>query len=185
MARPGRFGHVAAIVFAVAAAVSYALPALAAREIERAARVWDRDPAAALRGLDRARRLNPLTDRADLIAGALALETGDRRQARRSFQRALGRDDESWYAEAQLGVLDLGEGRRDAALARLERARRMNPLEPAITSALSAARQGMPAPPDVEQRLSRLAVPGPLGRRPVSCRPVLGLAAGCARSVGA
>jgi hypothetical protein len=81
-------------------------------------------------------------------------------------------------------VLDLREGRRNAALAHLASAQRMNPLEPAIASALSAARQGIPAPPDVEQRLSRLAVPGPLGRRPVSCRPVLGLAAACARRVG-
>jgi hypothetical protein len=81
-------------------------------------------------------------------------------------------------------VLDLSEGRRTAALARLGSAHRLNPLEPAIGRALSAARQGVPAPPDVEQRLSRLAVPGPLGRRPVSCRPVLGLAAACSRRVG-
>src|SRR3954463_14522015 len=73
--------------FAVVAAVSYALPALAAREIERAARRGARDPAEALTMLDRARHLNPLTDRADLVAGALALRSGDRAVARRSFQR--------------------------------------------------------------------------------------------------
>ena len=182
---PRRLARVVAIAVAVTATLSFALPALAAREIERAVRRWDADPAAALRGLDRARRLNPLSDRADLISGALALEAGDRRQARTSFRRAFGRDPQNWYPEVQLGLLDLGEGRRDAALARLSNARRMNPLEPAISSALRAAQRGMPAPPDVAQRLSRLAVPGPLGRRPVSCRPVLGLAAGCVRMVGA
>ena len=182
---PRRLARVVAIAVAVTATLSFALPALAAREIERAVRRWDADPAAALRGLDRARRLNPLSDRADLISGALALEAGNRRQARTSFRRAFGRDPQNWYPEVQLGLLDLGEGRRDAALARLSNARRMNPLEPAISSALRAAQRGMPAPPDVAQRLSRLAVPGPLGRRPVSCRPVLGLAAGCVRMVGA
>jgi O-antigen ligase len=182
---PRRLARVVAIAVAVTATLSFALPALAAREIERAVRRWDADPAAALRGLDRARRLNPLSDRADLISGALALEAGNRRQARSSFRRAFGRDPQNWYPEVQLGLLDLGEGRRDAALARLSNARRMNPLEPAIASALRAAQRGMPAPPDVAQRLSRLAVPGPLGRRPVSCRPVLGLAAGCVRMVGA
>jgi O-antigen ligase len=185
VARSGRLRRVVAIAVAVGAAVSYALPALAAREIERAVPRWDRDPAGALRGLDRARRLNPLSDRADVIAGTLALENGDRRQARRSFQRAVGRDGQNWYPRAQLGVLDLGEGRREDALGRLSRAHRMNPLEPAIARALTAARQGTLLPPDIDQQLARLAVPGPLGRRPVTCRPVLGLAAACARRVGA
>jgi tetratricopeptide (TPR) repeat protein len=183
--RPGRLGRLAALAVAAAAAASYALPALAAREIERAVRHFDADPAAALQGLERARRLNPLSDRADVIAGALALEAGDRRRARRSFQRALGRSGRNWYPEAELGVLDLREGRRDAALARLGRARRLNPLEPAIAAALVAARRGVPAPPDVARRLSLMTVQGPLGRRPVGCRPVLGLAAACVRRVGA
>jgi O-antigen ligase len=183
--RSGRLGRGLAVAVAVAAAVSYALPALAAREIERAVRRWDGDRAAALRGLERARRLNPLSDRADVIGGALALETGDRRRARRSFRRALDRDGQNWYPHVVLALLDLGDGRRTAALARLSHARRMNPLEPAIAGASSAARRGMRAPADVEERLFRLAVPGPVGRRPVSCRPVLGLAAACARRTGA
>jgi O-antigen ligase len=183
--RAGRLRRLAAVAVTVAAAVSYALPALAAREIERAVRRFDGDPAGALQGLDRARRLNPLSDRADVIGGALALETGDRRRARRSFQRALRRDRQNWYAEAQLGVLDVRDGRRSAALARLGRAHRMNPLEPAIARALSAATQGVPVPSDVDERLSLLTVPGPLGRRPAGCRPVLGLAAACVRRAGA
>jgi tetratricopeptide (TPR) repeat protein len=189
--RPREPVAVAALVCAVAwlahASIDWLweLPALAAREIERAVRRFEADPAAALQGLERARRLNPLSDRADIIAGALALETGDRRRARRSFRRALARDRRNWYPEVQLGVLDLSEGRRHAALAHLGRARRMNPLEPAIAGALSAARRGVPATLDVERRLSLLTVQAPLGRRPVSCRPVLGLAAACVRRVGA
>jgi O-antigen ligase len=180
-----RLGRAAAAAVAIVAAASYALPALAAHEIERAVLRVGTDPAAALRGLERARSLNPLSDRADVIGGALALEAGDLPRARRSFQRALARDAQNWYPEAVLAVIDLREGRRTAALARLSRARRMNPLEPAIAAAMSAGRRGVPAPPEVQARLSRLTVPGPLGRRPVGCRPVLGLAAACARSAGA
>jgi hypothetical protein len=179
-----RLARAMAVAVAGAAAVSYALPALAAREIERAVARWDGDPAAALRGLERARRLNPLSDRADVIGGALTLRAGDRRRARRWFRRALSRDARNWYAEAALALVDLRDGRRAAAVARLERARRLNPLEPAIAAAASAAQQGRPAPFGVEARVSGLAVPGPLGRRPVGCRPVLGLAAACARGAG-
>jgi hypothetical protein len=68
-------------------------------------------------------------------------------------------------------MLDLREGRRAAGLAHLGRARRMNPREPAIAGAA----------PD-QARLSQLAVPGPLGRHSVTCRPVLGLAAACTRA---
>ena len=59
------------------AAASYALPAVAAREIERAVPAWDADPAAARDRFERARKLNPLTDRADVIEGTLALRDGD------------------------------------------------------------------------------------------------------------
>jgi hypothetical protein len=183
--RPRSLTRIAALAVATAGAVSYALPALAAREIERAARDSQADPAAGADRLDRARRINPLSDRADVVAGALALQAGDQQRARIAYQRALDRAPNNWHPEAQLGVLDLGENRTAAALAHLERARRLNPLEPAIASALAAAKRGLPAPADVVQRLSELAIPGPLGRRPVTCRPVLGLAAACARSAGA
>jgi hypothetical protein len=171
---------------AVVAGVSYALPALAAREIERAVRRWDHDPAAALRALDRARRLNPLSDRADLVTGALALQRGDRARARRAFQRATGRDDADWYPYAALGVLDLEDQHPQAALAQLERAQRMNPLERSLGDAIAAARHGaVQPPPEVEAQLTREALPGPLGRRPITCRPVLGMAADCVREEGA
>jgi O-antigen ligase len=183
--RRPRIGPLAALAVATAGAVSYALPALAAREIERAARDSQADPAAAADRLDRARRLNPLSDRADVVAGALALQAGDRQRARIAYQRALDRAPHNWHPEAQLGVLDLREGRTRAALAHLERARRLNPLEPAIAAALAAAKRGVPAPADVTETLSHLAIQGPLGRRPVDCRPVLGLAAACPRSAGA
>jgi tetratricopeptide (TPR) repeat protein len=165
----------------IAATVSYALPALAARDVERAARLWDHDRDAARAALDRAHSLNPLSARPALIAGALEVEAGDGRAARRAFERAIARDGRDWYSQTRLAVLDLEQGRRTAALARLDRARTLNPLEPAIAGALDAARRDMPVGVEVGERLARVAVPGPLGRRPLSCRPVLGLAAACSR----
>jgi tetratricopeptide (TPR) repeat protein len=174
----------AAVLVVVAAAVSYALPALAAREIERAVRRWDRDRPGALHAFDRARSLNPLTDRADLAAGALALRGGDLAQARRAYGRAAGRNGRSWYPQAALGVLDLMDGRGADAVARLRAAQRLNPLEPAVAQALAVAEQGGSLPPETAARLEDEAMPGPLGRRPVTCHPVLGLSAECARRFG-
>jgi hypothetical protein len=180
---PGPARAVVALA-AVAATLSYALPALAAREVERAVRRWDADHAGALHALDRARRLNPLTDRADLVAGGLALRGGDRQEARIAFLRATSRDGSNWYPQAAIGALDLLEDRQPEAVARLRAAQRMNPREPAIAEALAAAERGGPLPSGVLARLHDQAMPGPLGRRPVTCRPVLGLSAGCARRFG-
>ena len=99
--RPGRALAVAAL--AGAAAASLALPALAARQIERAVPRFGDDPAAALHGLERARDLNRLSDLPDLVAGALASQAGDRAAARRAFRRALSRDPGDWYTRTQLG----------------------------------------------------------------------------------
>jgi len=155
------------------------LPAPAAWEIERGAAAWERDPAGARRQLERARELNPLTDRADVIAGTLALGDDDVAGARRAFRRAAARDPGNWYVQMQLGVVELRRARRAAAIAALERARRLNPLEPAIAVGLEAARAGRPLPPEAEARAARQAVPGPRDRHGVDCRPVLGLGSNC------
>ena len=106
--RPARTAIIA--VLAGLAAASYVLPALAAHEIERAVSGWDDDPAAAWRGLERARTLDPLGDRADVIAGVLARRDGDLRRARQAFGRALARDPDDWYAQTQLALVELGDG---------------------------------------------------------------------------
>ncbi|UGS35000.1 O-antigen ligase family protein [Capillimicrobium parvum] len=178
--RGGRRTAALAVV-AIVAAASLALPALAAFEIEHAARIGAADPAAARRALDRARALNPLSDRPDVVAGALAVQAGDAPAARSAYARAIGRDPGSWHSQAQLGVLELEAGRRSRAVSLLARAQELNPLEPSLPAALAAARSGGPAPAEVTDRLARSAIPGPLGPRPVTCRPVLGLDAACSR----
>jgi tetratricopeptide (TPR) repeat protein len=174
-------GWAGAAIVACAAALSLALPALSAREVEKAVREWSADPSAALRRLERARELNPLSDRPDIVAGALARRAGDRVTARRAFLAALARDERNWHPHVEVAMLDLQDGRRAAALTRLERAGALNPQEPVIDVARAAASRGEPPSRALLDRLSELAVPGPIERRPVDCRPVLGLGSSCAR----
>ena len=171
--RPARTAAVAVLAGLAAAAI--AMPALAALETERAADAWEDEPAAAWHGLERARALDPLDDRADVIGGVLARRDGDLGRARQAFERALTRDPGNWYAQTELALVELGEGRRAAAAARLAVAARLNPLEPSIAEAEAAVREGRPVPAWVEQRLAGKTVPGPIERRSVDCRPLFGL----------
>ena len=140
---------------------------------------WRTDPAGAFDRLERARRLNVLSSEPDVVAGVLARRLGDRERAGAAFRRALRRTPTDWYAHVELAVLELEAGRRAAAVLHLEHARRLNPHEPSARALLALARRNEPVPASLVERLDRLAVPSPLGRRPVDCRPVLGLSAGC------
>jgi O-Antigen ligase len=173
--------RIALAAAACAAALSYALPALSAREVDGAVRGWSADPAAALRRLERARELNPLSDRPDLVAGLLARHAGDHEQARRAFLKALDRDARSWNVHVEVALLDLRDGRRAAAVQRLERARALNPGEPVIGAALETVARGEAPVAELLERLYERGVPGPTARRPVDCLPVQGLGAACTR----
>jgi tetratricopeptide (TPR) repeat protein len=137
----------------VVAGVSLTLPWLAAREIERAADTWRSSPEDAYAILDRARTLNPLSARADLVAGAIAMREGDYPRADEAFERALGRHSDSWYAELELGVIAALEGRRDEALARLARAEELNPLEETVDIVRDGELAGEPVDPHVLDRI--------------------------------
>ena len=173
--------RIALAAAACAAALSYALPALSAREVDGAVRDWSGDSAAALRRLERARTLNPLSDRPDLVAGLLARQAGDHAQARRAFLNALDRDARSWNVHVELALLELRDGHRSAALRRLERARALNPDEPLIGAALETAARGEAPSTELLDQLYERGVPGPTARRPVDCLPVQGLGAACTR----
>jgi tetratricopeptide (TPR) repeat protein len=108
------------------------MPWLSAREVERAVDVWRTRPDDARADLERARKLNPLSARPDLVAGAIAMRQEDYGRAEEAFERALERNGEDWYAELELAIVAALEGRRDDALARLDRAEELNPGEEAI-----------------------------------------------------
>lgn len=133
--------------------VSYVLPWLAAREVDRAAATWRDDPGAAFERLDTARRLNPLAERPDLIAGAIAGRLGDLERMREAFERALERNPRSWYALLELAVVDSNQGRFADARRRVEQAAALNPREPALALARERLDAAEPIPPDTLRRL--------------------------------
>jgi O-antigen ligase/polysaccharide polymerase Wzy-like membrane protein len=121
-----------ASVAALAAAVSMTFPWLAEVDAQRATRIWAEQPARAFDNLDRSRRLNPLSGRADILAGAIASRLDLLPRMRLAFSRAVARDARNWYSHFELGIAEAGLGHRTAALRELATAARLNPDETAI-----------------------------------------------------
>jgi Flp pilus assembly protein TadD len=110
----------------------------------------------------------------------LAGRRGDEARAQAAFARARRRSPSDWWLRAELALLDQRSKRPADARAQLRRAQELNPTSRQVRSATAAARSG------VDERISRalaqldvVAVRSPLGRRPLECRPVLGLAGAC------
>jgi tetratricopeptide (TPR) repeat protein len=135
-----RIGAAVAIVLAAGVAT---LPAwLAVKEIDAARATWAADADGALDRLDRARRLNPLTDEADLVAGAIAGRRGDLETMTTAFQRALERNRTSWFARLELGLVAAAGGRRDDATRWIGEALARNPQEPILREVLTDLQNG-------------------------------------------
>jgi hypothetical protein len=95
-------------------------------------RGWARTPQQAFIDLGRARALNPLSNRADVLAGVIAGRLDDLPRMRLAFRRALERDDRQWYPHFELALAEAALGARARALAELEVAGRLNPKEDVI-----------------------------------------------------
>jgi hypothetical protein len=145
-AHPARRGHplggAIAGLLALAAAVSLAAPWLSERQLQRAARIWPKAPLAAYARLEDAAKLNPLGDRAYLVAGSIALRFGDLTRAEREFALALGRVPDDAYATLELGAIASQAGQRGRALRLLDRALLLNPRDPLAREALGTIRAG-------------------------------------------
>jgi hypothetical protein len=124
-------------------AVSFALPWLAELEVDRAASSWGEDPAGALRRLDRAESLNPLSARAPLTAATIALRVGREAEAVREFRVALDREPNNVYALLYLGVIEAAKDRQ-AGQRLVARARRLSPRDPVIRRTERRLRRGLP-----------------------------------------
>ena len=124
--------RIAVAAAAVLVFVSFVFPWLSALETRRALQVWVRDPAGALRDLHRASRLNPLSSRPDLLAGAIASRTNDVPRMASAFERAVDRSPRDWYAHLELAMAYAALHDRRRALAELALSRRLNPREEAI-----------------------------------------------------
>ena len=107
------------------------MPWLAERTVDGAARTWRANPDAALRRLDRAESLNPLSPRAQLTAATIALETDQRDLAEREFREALEREPRNSYPLLDLGVIE-AQNDRARGMRLLRRAHLLSPRDPVI-----------------------------------------------------
>jgi hypothetical protein len=139
---PSRLLAVVGVAAALAALLSLAAPWLSERQIQSAARIWPKAPLAAYSRLDHAATLNPLSDRAYLVAGSIALRFGDLARAEHEFSLALGRAPDDAYAALELGAIASEFGEHERALVLLERAVRLNPRDPLTRQALQTVRSG-------------------------------------------
>jgi hypothetical protein len=130
-----------ALIFTLASLV---LPWGAAIDVQRARADWPSDPRTAFDRLDQARQLNFLSAQPDLVQGVIAARLGENRRVRSSFERVLERDPRNWYAELELATLDGTEGRRQEALARLDRVTALNPREPLTATVRNGVLSGKP-----------------------------------------
>jgi tetratricopeptide (TPR) repeat protein len=115
---------------------------LSERQIQSAAHIWPTAPLAAYSRLEEAAKLNPLSDRAYLVAGSIALRFGDTLRAEHDFSLARGRVPDDAYATLELGAIASEAGQRERALILLERAVRLSPRDPLARQALHTARSG-------------------------------------------
>jgi Tetratricopeptide repeat/O-Antigen ligase len=146
-------------VGAVIAAVSLFLPWWAQARVDSALASWRAHPAKAFDQLAQARRVNPLSDTADVTAGAIAARRHDWPRMGRSFRRAVERNPSNWYARLELGVLATQKGRFDEAAAQLRRAQSIDPREPIIRYALERVRKKERIPPTTVDRALLRSLP--------------------------
>ncbi|MBA2545599.1 MAG: O-antigen ligase family protein, partial [Solirubrobacterales bacterium] len=163
--RPATTVLVAAGLLAFACTASLAMPWGSAVDVEKAAESWGDDPEAAFDRLDRARTLNFLSERPDLVEGAIASQLGDQERMRVAFERALERDPRNWYARLELAALDAIEGDAKAAQAGLNEVEELNPLEPNIEFVREGVLNENPVPLTELDHSYRERVCRRLGRR--------------------
>jgi len=138
--RGGLLVAVAAVVALVAATPAW----LATRQAEAATVGWKRHPDTSLEALQRASKLNPLSERADLLAGTIANRSGRSQRALFVLERAISRNPVNWYAQFELAVAEASLGRRNEALTTLAHAAELNPREETIQLARDSVRDDEP-----------------------------------------
>lgn len=147
-------------VVALAAVASLVVPFASALQTERALDEWRDDLPGALDRFDRARQLNPLTDRPDLLAASVALASLEGGVALDRYEAALERNESNWYAAAQAAILHTIERDREAAREDARLALQSNPTDPAVRELARRVDEGEEISPDfmvdtVEERVCR------------------------------
>lgn len=145
----------------LASTITLALPWLSVRYEQRALERWRDDFPGALAMLNRAAALNPLSDRAYVLAGAIASRRGDAEVMREKFERAVARNPSNWYAQLELAVAASALDDRSAALRAARTAYRLNPREEMTLRVLRGIERGQPlSPADVDREFASEAEVG-------------------------
>jgi hypothetical protein len=121
---------------------TYGLPWAAALEVNAAAANWSTHPDRAAAELRLARRLNPLSDTADVIGAVIASRRRDFARMRAYLDAAIARNPSNWYSHLDLAAADSMLGDRGAALNEALEAHRLNPREQLTTDAVRKIRAG-------------------------------------------
>jgi len=150
--RPRRSGRAAVMVGLALLGLSAVAPLAAARLTDHADSIWRAEPDQAFRALRDAEVINPLSARAPLLRGVLALELGARGEALEGFRVAARRDRSAWYPRFALGLLAAASGERAGARRWLSEAAERNPREPRIREAIRRSRGGRALEPLATQR---------------------------------
>lgn len=147
--------RVAAAVIVLAAAVSLAVPGVAARYATAAYDYAGTDPSRTLSGLERAASVNRLDDEPLVTMGVIAQRLGRSELAVDSLRRAIERSPENWYAHLELGLALAVDGDVEAAQRSLRVAVALNPRQTEARQALRAVLRGEALDPEVVQRSLR------------------------------
>ncbi len=136
----------------VAALVLITLPYMSVREVSVANDIRGSDPAQAIRDLQLAGDLDPLSATPGQVGGTIALQTGRYRTAEQMFAQAISREPGGWFGWFGAGLAASSLGQRATAHRDLARAASINSRQPAVTAALSKVYS--PHPLSAEQALN-------------------------------
>jgi tetratricopeptide (TPR) repeat protein len=143
---PRRAARAGLSLAAVGAALSLAMPSVAARFTDSAYEASATNPGWALERLDRAAHYNPLSSGPLLAEGIIARRVGDFERAHASFTEALEREPESWFAYFERAMVATLSEDWAAARADVERAVALNPRQTVIDVVARAVRTRKAAP---------------------------------------
>jgi Flp pilus assembly protein TadD len=108
----------------------------------RAAETWRGAPAAAYERLDRSAGLNPLSVRAQLFEGTIAVNLDEPARAERAFLEVVESEPRNGYAWLQLAALASARQDRPLARRRIRRAIALSPGDEATRMARNVISEG-------------------------------------------
>jgi len=146
-------GGAVALLLAIAV---LALPYLSVREVSLATDARQTNPAAALRDLSRAAKLNPLNADPGRLGGAIALQAGENTAAEQRFGQSISREPGGWFSWLGQGLAASALGDRARAHHDFKVAIGINSQQPAVSLAL--ARVNSRTPLTAAQALKMLVI---------------------------